>query len=58
MKAHKKPESLPGVSCDVIDCVYNSADKLCHADHIQVANNQTNHCIDETDTCCGTFEAK
>ena len=57
MKTQKKPESLPGVSCDVVDCVYNDADNLCHADQIQVAN-QTYDCKSETDTFCGTFEAK
>jgi len=57
IKAKKTPESLPGVSCDVTSCVYNSADHMCHADHIQVAN-QIQDCQDECDTFCGTFEAK
>jgi len=55
MKATKQLECLTGVSCNVTSCVYNGADKMCHADHIQVAN-QSWSCTDETDTCCGTFE--
>jgi len=57
IKAKKTTASLTGVSCDVTACVYNSADLMCHADHIQVAN-QVQNCKDERDTCCGTFEAK
>ena len=58
MKANKKPEGLSGVSCDVVDCVYNDADNMCHADHIQVGHDHTHDCRSESDTCCDTFEAK
>ena len=57
IKAKKTSENLSGVSCDVTSCVYNSADHMCHADHIQVAD-QIKGCKDERDTFCGTFEAK
>ncbi|MCL2562755.1 MAG: DUF1540 domain-containing protein [Oscillospiraceae bacterium] len=57
IKAKKCTENLPGVNCDVTNCVYNSPDHMCHADHIQVAN-QTQSCKNEQDTFCGTFEAR
>jgi len=57
IKAKKTTESLTGVHCDVTSCVYNDEDHMCHADHIQVVN-QKSRCTDETDTFCGTFEAK
>ena len=57
MKASKKLDCLSGVGCSVMNCVYNGTDRMCHADHIQVAN-QVQTCEDESDTCCGTFEAR
>ena len=57
IKAKKTTDSLSGVHCDVESCVYNSAEHMCHADHIQVGN-QTNNCQNETDTFCDTFEAR
>ena len=52
-----KTNCLQGVSCDVSDCLYNSKDKLCRAEHIQVANEERK-CDEKTDTFCGTFTAK
>ena len=57
IKAKREYDSLTGVSCGVTNCVYNSADRECHADHIQVAN-QISNCKSEEDTFCHTFEAK
>ena len=57
IKAKRTNENLSGVHCDVTNCVYHSTDNLCHADHIQVAD-QVSDCKDERDTFCGTFEAK
>ena len=57
IKQNPGQNSLPGVSCDVATCLYNSADHHCHAQHIQVAN-QTRTNGDKLDTFCGTYEAK
>jgi len=49
--------SLPGVSCEVTTCVYNSKDLTCQAEHITVEN-QARESVFETDTFCGTFVSK
>ena len=49
--------SLPGVYCDVTNCVYNDTDRMCHAEEIQVEH-QVTESKTETDTFCGTFIAK
>lgn len=49
--------SLPGVHCDVANCVYNSEARTCHAEQIQVEH-QVQESATETDTFCGTFLAK
>jgi len=53
----KETNCVQGVSCDVTNCVYNAEDNICHARHIQVAN-QAQSCDSKTDTFCGTFSAR
>ena len=57
MHVNRNPESLNSITCDVTNCVYNSANKACHASHIMVANQTVNN-GDKLDTFCGTFVAK
>lgn len=48
---------LPGVHCDVTNCIYNDEGHACHADEIQV-DHQMVESTNETDTFCGTFIAR
>ena len=57
MHPRKQHHSLPGVHCDVTNCVYNDDDCMCHAEQIQVEH-QVQESQTETDTFCGTFVAK
>ena len=54
---NKNSPILPGVSCDVSNCVYNGHDHMCHAEHIQVET-QASNCDCDAETFCGTFEAR
>ena len=57
MHTQNQGHSLPGVHCDVTNCVYNNASGTCHAEHIQVEH-QVQESKTETDTFCGTFLAQ
>lgn len=47
------PEVISGVGCNVTHCKYHSTDDKCHAQHINIRNDQA---MRESETFCGTFE--
>lgn len=51
----KKIEYIPGIECDVTDCVYNDEKHNCYAEKIKVG---PLHASSKRDTECATFEQK
>ena len=45
-------ETIPGVGCDVTNCKYNTIDRHCSADKINVENNKA---VTKGETYCSTF---
>lgn len=52
-KPAKKPECIPGIQCDVSNCVYHEQNGTCHAENIQVGPSHATEC---RETQCATFE--
>ena len=51
------PESnhdcLPGIACEVTNCVYNNKQQSCTAEEIKVG---PHYAVSHTDTACNTFK--
>jgi len=54
---HNQNHTSGSIGCDVTNCVYHGMDDMCQADSIQVESEKEN-CKSESETFCGTFEAK
>lgn len=55
---NKKPSNckcIPGVLCDVKNCVYHDGERNCEATQINVG---PNYAITSADTICSTFKSK
>jgi hypothetical protein len=52
-KDQKKKKNIPGVHCDVSNCVYNGSECKCCADRINVG---PMHADNSSDTVCSTFK--
>ncbi len=48
-------DPIQGVGCNVENCAYNESGKECHAEHIQVRNDQAHT---KSETFCSTFTKK
>lgn len=46
---------LPGIACDVKNCVYHAEDTYCTADEIAVG---PSYATNSNDTACATFKEK